>query len=664
MASLPSATTRVDDESGGLATGTDLLTCWAPCATLADGTPRLYSSSQAIYDAHGYMPGLSYSALHFLETGKPILLVPLAIGTPGVVGRFNTAGRTGSSVVSIAVGASGSLEETDGELVALNSGTVGTTQLRFNLTLDGGRTWKEIRVGTASSYVIPYVGLTISLAGGTVVAGDTVLTWHSTAPIASGAAITAAKIKLAAQMRQARRWLLCGDLSLAAGIAEYKAAADGYETANERYVLAKASLRDRQPVATMSKLTVRMAGSPTLTFANVSDSDTITRSTGSFITDGFVAGDLVAVTGASTGGNNVTAAPIVNVAALVLTFGATTTLTNEGPTAGCTLTATPSLTFAEAGAADTITRSRGSWYDDGFRNGDIISISGTLLNNITTTVGLVVTSALILTLQDVADDLVAEVIGSASVTLTSGETDAACIATLDGLFATVTSDKRIDLGYGHGAMLCPVTGWKFRRPVQWADTLIAFKRDIGKTTWEKDHNGISRLGCGFDLNDADGQPYEHDERNTQGALAARFTCARTWGNGPVGAFIAQSLTRADDGSILGMSHNVDVSNLAQTICQATTEKFAGKTLVLEPADNAGKRVATDASLKAFQEKVNAELERYLLSNIGGEGPRASVARWTAAVDDDLGIADATLHGSLDLQVNGTLVHVSTVVKVK
>jgi hypothetical protein len=194
--------------------------------------------------------------------------------------------------------------------------------------------------------------------------------------------------------------------------------------------------------------------------------------------------------------------------------------------------------------------------------------------------------------------------------------------------------------------------------------LISFMRDIGKTTWEKDYNGISRLSCGFDLNDADGQPYEHDERTTQGALAARFTCARTWGNGPVGAFIAQSLTRADDGSILGMSHNVDVANLAQTICQATTENFAGATLVLEPADALGKRVATTASLKSFEEKVNAELERYLLSNIGGEGPRASVARWTAAVDDDLGVADATLHGSLDLQLNGTLVHISTVVTVK
>jgi hypothetical protein len=34
MATLPSATTRVDDESGGLSTGTDLLTVFAPVATL------------------------------------------------------------------------------------------------------------------------------------------------------------------------------------------------------------------------------------------------------------------------------------------------------------------------------------------------------------------------------------------------------------------------------------------------------------------------------------------------------------------------------------------------------------------------------------------------------------------------------------------------------
>jgi hypothetical protein len=667
MPDLPSATTRTSDESGGLATGTELCFVWAPVKTLADNTPRIYYSAQAAYDAHGYAPGIDYGALHVQETGYPFCLVPLPITTQGTVGRIDTSGNTDTCVVSIATAAGGALEETDGELKVVNGGTIGTDQILFDLTLDGGRTWQPLRLGTANSKTIPYVGLVLSFAAGDLTAGETVITWHSTAPLAGATDIAAAKTKLAAQMRLGRRWLLVGDLSLDTGVsAAFKTAVDGYETGNERYVLAKAQLRDRQPQATMSKTTVRMSGTPTVTFANSGDADTITRNdAGSFITDGFVAGDLITVTGAAVGGNNITAKAVANVAASVLTFGSDTTLTNEGPKAGCTLTGTPSITFAEAGAADTITRSRGSWFDDGFRDGDIVTIADSVSNDLTTTVGVTITSATVMTLGDVADDLAAEVIGESTVTITAGETDAAAVAALDTEFAAVTSDERYDLGYGRGAMTSPITGWQFRRPVQWADMLLSFQRDIRTTTWWKDLGPIhSRLSCGFDLNDANGNPYEHDERTDGGALAARFTCARTWGNGPVGAFIAQSLTRADDGSILGMSHNVDIANLAQTIVQSTTENFAGSTLVLEPADNAGKRVATAASLKAFEEKVNSELERYLLSNIGGEGQRASVAKWTAAVDDDLGVSDATLHGSLDLQLNGTLVHISTTVTVR
>jgi hypothetical protein len=44
----------------------------------------------------------------------------------------------------------------------------------------------------------------------------------------------------------------------------------------------------------------------------------------------------------------------------------------------------PSITFAAA--ADTITRATGSWYDDGFKIGDSVTISGTASNNVTSTI--------------------------------------------------------------------------------------------------------------------------------------------------------------------------------------------------------------------------------------------------------------------------------------
>lgn len=69
-----------------------------------------------------------------------------------------------------------------------------------------------------------------------------------------------------------------------------------------------------------------------LTFAdNGATGDTITRTVGSWATDGFVGGDTIKITGAvaSSGANNVTGA-MTAVSATVITFGATP-LVNEGP---------------------------------------------------------------------------------------------------------------------------------------------------------------------------------------------------------------------------------------------------------------------------------------------------------------------------------------------
>jgi hypothetical protein len=661
MATLPSATTRLVDQSGGVATGSDLLTVIAPVATNADITPRIWSNANDLYTYHGYSQGLDFCAMYFQATKLPVLFVGLPITTAGTVGRIDTTGNSDTCVVSVAVGGSGSLEETDGILKVVNGGTIATDQILLSLSLDGGRTYKPVRLGTNSSYTIPYVGLTLSFAAGDLTDDETVITWHSTAPKAGDTDIASAKTALAAGSKQSRAWLYIADCATSSDTSAIKTAVDAYETSDERYVVCKACLRDALPVASFSAELKRMSGSPNLTFADVGGTgDTIVRSGGSWVTDGFANGDYITVTGSVS--NNVSNVKVTTVSALTLTLD-TATLANEGPKSGCTVVSYPGLAFLEVGGTgDTITRSRGSFVADGFRSGDNFTVAGTSSNNITTTAGIDTVTATVITLD--SDDLVTEGIDGSLVTITSGETDATCIATLDAAFSTVTSDPRLDLGYGRGAMLSPVTGYRLRRNVNWADMILAFQHDLGITTWWKELGPIhSRIPAGFDLNDADGQPYEHDERVTQGALAARFTCARTWGNGPAGAFIAQSLTREDDGSILGMTHNAYVASLAQTVCQATTELFAGRTVVLEPADETGARVATTSSLKQLEGRVNDELQRYLLSNIGGEGPRASVCKWTAATDDDLGVADATLHGTLELQVNGTLVHIDTSVQV-
>ena len=638
--SLPSATTRLSEQAGTAAVSTDLIAVWGACTTLADGTPRLYSSVAAMEAAHGYCEAEEYAALHMQDTGKAILFVPLPIATPGTVGRFNSSGNTGSSVVTCAVGGSGALAETDGVLEVVSGGTIGTDQIMLSLSLDGGKTFKPVRLGTNSSYVIPKVGLTLSFAAGTLVAGDTVLTWHSIAPLPDFTSLTTPFNAMLAQKRVTRSWLFIGDISTLSAAQGIQAKVDAYETSGNRFTYAKAQMRDRLPLASLSDVQNRASGSFTTTFDGAAH--TITRSAGSFVTDGFVAGDTIRVSG-STGDNGNKGVPSV-IAATVLTFAAG--LSSEGPDSGVTITAEPTLTFD--GTGHTITRNRGSWFDDGFRVGDSVTITGTASNNVTNTI-----TVLTGTVMTFGAGLANEVIGTHGVLMTTGETDAAWVASIAALVAVVTGDPLVDLGGGRGTKLSPITGYSMRRPAQWADSIRSYQHDVKTATWWKDLGPLD----GWNI---DG---EHDERVDGGLLDARFTCLRTWGNGPDGAFVAQSLTRDTDGSILGMTHNVAVARLAQTVTQRITENFAGATLVLNPPDTFGVRTATTASLSSLAAKVNSELQRNILSNIGGEGQRASIAKWTPATDDDMGVANATLHGTLDLELNGTIVHIATTVEV-
>lgn len=94
--------------------------------------------------------------------------------------------------------------------------------------------------------------------------------------------------------------------------------------------------------ATAPATQVTASGGRTLTFANSGSSDTITASSGSFISDGYKPGMFVTIAGSSS--NNMTTGKLVTVTATVLTFGADTSLTNEGPlSATCTLNAAANL---------------------------------------------------------------------------------------------------------------------------------------------------------------------------------------------------------------------------------------------------------------------------------------------------------------------------------
>lgn len=653
MATTPRASTTVLDTATAKAQGLDLICLMAPVATAADIVPRQFGSAAAIYAQHGYNEGVEYAALHVDNTGLPVLFVPLPIGTAGVVGRFNASGNTGTSVVSAAAGGSGCLAEHEGRVKVVTGGTIGTSQIVLDVSLDDGRTYNRVRLGTASSYVIPYIGVTLSFAAGTLVAGDTVLTWFGSGPRAASADITTARNTLASMLKFFRTILLCGDLQNSTEALALNTEVDAYASSNDRFTRVRASVKDRAPLATKSKTLVRMTGSPTLTFLEVgAGSDTITRSAGSFITDGFEVGMMITVAGSVS--NNVTAA-VTGVSALVLTLGAAAgdDLVNEGPVSNCTITGTPKLTFAEVGATgDTITRSSGSWLDDGFRVGDLITVSGTVSNNFTAAAALTAVTATVLTLD--TDDLAAEVIGSYGVTITAGQTKAAWAAATDAAFAAVDAKKRTGLSMGRARIRSPFSGYWFRRPAAWDASVREYQHDLHIPTWRKSDGPV--LG---DLFDTNGTLVEYDDRVDGGAASAgRFTSYRTWANGPAGAFISQSLSREVDASLLSQDHNVDVVNVACTTVQLNAELAIGQSLVLNDDGT-----ATEDSITQIENRVNNALRSDLLEDKKGEGPRASKAVWTASRDDILNVPNAVLTGVCILNLNGTIHDVITTVRV-
>lgn len=562
MASLPSSTVSVSASAGALAGGTGYCVVFGCVATAADTTPRVYASWKGIYDQHGYSQALDYSALHIEKTQKPVIFVGIPVVTAGTIRQNNASGVTGGSVITVT---GTPLEEVDAIVSVTTGGTIGTSGIVLSISMDGGRTYKAVKLGTATTYTVPYLGITLNFAAGTLVADDE-YTFTTTAPMWDAAGVNGVQAALAAQQKAARSWMAIGDVTTATVAGYIVTAINNYRTANKRFSLARASVADRLPLPRKSQV----AGQ-TLTFA------------------------------------------------------------------------TP---------ANTITRSAGSWIEDGFAVGDTVTIDGSTDNDgdhvITTLTATVLTAA--------GSTIVAEVATpSEDVSATAAQGMSAWVAAADAAFETIDAQPRIDLSLGRMRVMSPITGWFFRRPVSWAASIREYQKDIHVTNWRVKDGPLD----GWSMTDDDGNIVEFDQRVDGGGLEGRFTCATTLDNGPNGAFIATSLTRDVEGSLLSYTHNMYVANVACTVVQAATTMFLGQTVPLK-ADGTMRAEARSR----LESAVNTDLEIALMKElVPGEGSRCSSVRWIASADDDLSVVGATITGVCELVVNGTIVNVNTVVRV-
>jgi hypothetical protein len=640
MPSLPRARTRVSEQPGSLASGTDIVCALAPVPENADFQPRLFSSTSALLDLHGYSEGAEFVAAHFEDTGLPVYFVGLPIGTAGVVSRRNTAGNTGSSVVSVA---GDSLSEHKGVVKVVTGGTVGTDQIALDVSLDGGRVYTRVRLGTGNAYTLPYVGPALAFGAGTLVAGDTVITWEASGPRIDSADLAEARAALAAELQLFRDMILIGDVTTAEEATALLTQVNAYETSDDRFTLARCNVYDRQPVREIAQHSIRMVPGA-LTFETTGD--TVTRAAGSWLADGLAVGDVVVFTG--TASNNATHTIEALTADVITVVG---NLVDEVSSAGAVVVSHVGLAFDDS--SETVTRSRGSWLDDGFRVGDVVTTDGTSGGTNDFAAAVTVATALVLTFASgtVDADEVAAVDGD--VTVTAGQAKADWMTEITDEFEAITDAPRISLAAGKRACLNPITGAYLRRPPSWGAAWRSYQHDLHVTTWRKRDGILSRF--------ASDDPEDWDDRvDGEAGSAARFTTFRSWANGSRGTYLAVDCTRATEGQLRVHVANTNVVNLVQAICQVEGENVVGATLELNDD-----LTATETSLRAFAEDpINARLERELLTNLRGEGKRASAVRWTASREDKYNQAENTMHGTASVTLGGIVFNVDTSVVIR
>jgi hypothetical protein len=214
---------------------------------------------------------------------------------------------------------------------------------------------------------------------------------------------------------------------------------------------------------------------------------------------------------------------------------------------------------------------------------------------------------------------------------------------VDDAFASVDAQPRIALGAGRGSFPSPYSGWHRRIPSTWVAAARAYQHDIHVAEWRKDNGSVG----GLSLEDANGDPTEWDDRADGGAGSdARFTTLRSWANGPEGAFVALSLTRAGDGQLASLRPNQTVINTVCNTVQFATENAIGRSVPLN-ADG----TATADFLKVLAAEVNAALELEILQS-RGEGPRASSCVWTPNSADIYNVPEPTTNGTVRLVLQG------------
>lgn len=136
-------------------------------------------SIKTLIDTFGYGPLVEAASLVILAGGT-VLAMKAATTTAGAATTVDDNDATGTSVVTVTGTPYDSYQV---EVLITTGGTRGTAGIKFQISLDAGRTYGPIlSLGTATTYTIPQTGITLNFAAGTLVAGE-YYTFSTTEPL-------------------------------------------------------------------------------------------------------------------------------------------------------------------------------------------------------------------------------------------------------------------------------------------------------------------------------------------------------------------------------------------------------------------------------------------------------------------------------------------------
>jgi hypothetical protein len=656
MATLPTARVLQATSGGGLAKGSIIL-CVMACTQNGQLTARQYSRVQEVLNDHGYGPAPEAVAHNTQLNKLPSLVVGLTTATPGAINNVDTTGVTGTAAPSFS-GAPYDDERLRIEIV--DGGSLGTAGISFRVSRDGGASFLggTIRLGTALTYLIPGTGVTVTFgaSGRTLVAGDVLLA-NCTGPMWDAAGLSAGFDLVRNQPVRPRIILLCGDVDDSTDVQDVIDEISAMETEAQQYTRVLFSTRQRFPLCKMQKTKALTTGSASatgdLTFA--ASGHTITRASGSYVTDGFVVGQSVTVAGSAS--NNGVIGVLTAVSATVLTFGSG--VVNETITNGLISGVAATISGAGPGlvtfAATTITRGIGSFITDGFKVGMMVTVAGSASNN--GELGpLTAVSATVLTF---AAGGVSETISGLGLTLTGTEPKSTARAAFGAIVGTTPQTAKVyhraSAWFARARRKSPINSTRKMRPSSWACAFRIMGHQENTSPAKKALGGLE----GWSMYDANGElEFEaHDERIEGGILAFRGGCL-TSDVELGGVFVALPLTLDEDDASLSRLPKGLVCDLAARISLRESNLILSSDVTLK-ADGTG--FIKPGEAEKIEKIVTNRLRAVLLKK-DTEGQRATDVSWKMARDVDLRDDGAEIPCETDVEGKGYIEQIKTTVR--